>query len=69
MMEKYISLAVRALIVNWTPRAEAWAYDPSTDSWTEIASMPEPRLAARRSLWETIFMCSVEQADRMLYSL
>ncbi|MCI0550891.1 MAG: hypothetical protein L0287_08045, partial [Anaerolineae bacterium] len=32
-------------IVDWAPRADAWVYDPATDSWTKIASMPERRLA------------------------
>ncbi|HET9907384.1 MAG TPA: kelch repeat-containing protein [Anaerolineales bacterium] len=34
-----------ASIVNWAPRADAWVYEPETDSWSRVALMPERRLA------------------------
>jgi len=28
---------------GWTPVADAWEYDPPTDGWRKLASMPTPR--------------------------
>jgi N-acetylneuraminic acid mutarotase len=30
---------------TWQPAATTWAYDPAADTWSELAAMPEPRMA------------------------